>query len=189
MTRIFSILIAVLFLSVGLMSGAPDWRNRALAMIGNAEAQYKLGAANYSDAIVAEDYYEAAKWYRLAAEQGHIRAQYELGLVLNRGCWKKIRLTNDPRCVPGIKWYRLAAQQGYAPAASTLGVAYSKGKGVQQDLVRAYMWHTLALIKEDTYYHRQQRDKLTEQMTPEQILQAQRSVPECFEKRRQDIDC
>jgi TPR repeat protein len=34
---------------------------------------------------VAQDYAEAVKWYRLAAEQGHANAQSNLGLMYNNG--------------------------------------------------------------------------------------------------------
>ena len=34
---------------------------------------------------VPQDYAEAVKWYRLAAEQGYARAQYNLGLMYDNG--------------------------------------------------------------------------------------------------------
>jgi TPR repeat protein len=45
---------------------------------GGAEAQYELGGAYYSSEGVAEDKAEAAKWLRLAAEQGHDAARVML---------------------------------------------------------------------------------------------------------------
>ena len=50
------------------------------------------------------------KWWRSAAEQGDVDAQYNLGIMYNNG-----------QGVPenkaeAVNWYRLAAEQGNAPA-------------------------------------------------------------------------
>ena len=50
-----------------------EWK--PLAEQGHANAQYSLGSMHqYGDGVI-EDYKEAAKWYRLAAEQGNASAQ------------------------------------------------------------------------------------------------------------------
>jgi TPR repeat protein len=51
------------------------------------------------------------KWYRLAAEQGINKAQYNLGIMYD-----------DGQGVPqdyaeAVKWYRLAAEQGNAESS------------------------------------------------------------------------
>ena len=58
---------------------------RQLAEKGDAEAQFYLATLyNRGDDIVGGvekvDFKEAFKWYRLAAEQGHVDAQWRLGL-------------------------------------------------------------------------------------------------------------
>ena len=63
---------------------------------------------------VPEDDKEAVKWYRLAAEQGHAQAQYNLGLMYANG----EGVPEDDK--EAVKWYRLAAEQGHAQAQSTL---------------------------------------------------------------------
>ncbi|MBR0256343.1 MAG: sel1 repeat family protein, partial [Synergistaceae bacterium] len=45
------------------------------AELGNAEAQYRLGKMYTVGDKVKQDWKEVAKWYRRAAEQGHIEAQ------------------------------------------------------------------------------------------------------------------
>jgi TPR repeat protein len=35
--------------------------------------------------VVAQDYIEAVRWFRKAAEQGHMEAQYNLGLLYENG--------------------------------------------------------------------------------------------------------
>ena len=46
-----------------------------LAEQGNADAQSNLGLMYESGRGVPQDYKEAIKWYRLAADQGFARAQ------------------------------------------------------------------------------------------------------------------
>ena len=50
-----------------------------------AEAQFQLGVAYANGLCVAQDWYEAANWYRKAAEQGHSKAQLALGLCYQTG--------------------------------------------------------------------------------------------------------
>ena len=116
MTRIFSILIVVLFLSVGHTASAQGLLNRALASLGNADAQTKLGYAYSNGRGVEQDYAEAVKWYRLAAEQGDATAQYNLGFAYYNGRGV------EQDYVEAFKWYRLAAEQGNADAQYNLGV-------------------------------------------------------------------
>ena len=65
-----------------------------------------------------------------AAEQGDVNAQFSLGLM------------SDPD--KSAKWYRLAAEQGHKTSQAMLGFKYSKGTGVDKDLVSAHMWISLA---------------------------------------------
>jgi hypothetical protein len=102
------------------------------AHCGDAEAQYYVGRN------IAADDAEAAKWYRLAAEQGHARARFNLGVMYYLGDgvprdWEK-----------AAKWYRLAADQGDADAQFHVGLMCEKGDGVSQDNVLAYKWITLS---------------------------------------------
>jgi len=55
---------------------------------------------------VAQDTAEAIRWYRLAAEQGHADAQYNLGRMFEEGQG----VAQDT--AEAIRWYRLAAEQG-----------------------------------------------------------------------------
>ena len=86
----------------------------------------------------ATDYTKAAYWYRLAADQGHAEAQYDLA-----------RLYADGQGVPkdetqAFKLVEMSAKQGYAPAATRLGWRYSTGRGVQKDEAQAFFWYTVA---------------------------------------------
>jgi TPR repeat protein len=44
---------------------------------GDAVAQYRLGSSYLSGSGVQQDYAEAAKWFKLAAEQGLAAAQFD----------------------------------------------------------------------------------------------------------------
>ena len=49
-----------------------------------------------------------------------------------------------PNPVKAFEWYLKSAEQGFPAAQLSLGVMYSDGKGVQRDLVKAYMWVAVA---------------------------------------------
>ena len=63
---------------------------------------------------VEQNYEEAAKWWRLAAEQGNVKAQYNLGCSYEDG--KGVEQNHEE----AIKWYRLAAEQGEEDAKEAL---------------------------------------------------------------------
>ena len=64
---------------------------------------------------------------RRLAEQGHAKAQYNLGLMYDNGEGVP---ENDSEAV---KWYRLAAEQGIATAQYNLGIMYDNGEGVPEN--------------------------------------------------------
>jgi len=51
-----------------------------LALEGDASAQFNFGVIHDTGRGVPENNTEAAKWYRLSAEQGNAEAQYNLGV-------------------------------------------------------------------------------------------------------------
>ena len=124
MTRLFSMLIAVLFLVVGHTASAQDGILLKRAQDGDAEAQISLGADYHYGDGVEQDYVEALKWFRLAAEQGYAAAQFNLGVFYYSG----EGIEQD--YVEALKWFRLAAEQGIADAQYNLGVVYYDGDGV-----------------------------------------------------------
>ena len=79
------------------------------------EEQFKLGAKYFKGDGIPQDYSEAAKWFRKAAEREHGRAQTNLGSMyeLGQGVPKNY--------AEAVKWYRRAAEQGYAVAQYNLG--------------------------------------------------------------------
>ncbi len=121
---------------------------------------------------VAQDYAEAVKWFRRAAEQGNVFAQSHFGWIYAEG----EGVTQD--YAEAVKWFRLAAEQGHAPAQYSLGLRYAKGQGVAQDHVLAHMWFNLASVKgEADAVHN--RDFVASNMTSQQIGQAQKLARDC----------
>ena len=49
------------------------------AQNGDANAQFQLGVAYYAGDGVDQNFTEMVRWWRLAAEQGFVLAQYNLG--------------------------------------------------------------------------------------------------------------
>jgi TPR repeat protein len=137
---------------------------------------------------VPQDYSEAVKWYRKAAEQGDVIAQYNLGDMY---CTGEGVPQNDAEAV---KWYRKAAEQGDAAAQHKLGRMYVTGVlapptgsfslGVSQDIVQAYLWFSIAATQ-GSEGARWDRDIAARQMTPDQIAEAQRLAREWMAKHPQ----
>jgi len=72
------------------------------------------------------------------AEQGHAKAQYNLGVLYSKG----IVVGRDFK--EAAKWYQRAAEQGHAKAQYNIGVLYSKGIGVHRDSKEAGIWYRMA---------------------------------------------
>lgn len=77
------------------------WRDRANG--GDAEAQYMVGAIHEKGLGTEPNYIEAARWYRMAAEQEHARAMMSLAYLYEQG------LGVEPDMTAALNWYRRAA--------------------------------------------------------------------------------
>ena len=75
------------------------------------------------------DYATALKEWTPFADQGHAKAQYNLGVAYANG----EGVFQDYKTA--VKWYILSAEQGNAKAQYNLGIMYDNGKGVLQDYV------------------------------------------------------
>lgn len=89
--------------------------------------QYALAEKYEKGDGVTPDNSVAVRWYRAAAEQGHIVAQHKLGCLYDNG---QGVLENDSEA---IKWFELAARNGHAPSQVSLGMKYVKGDGVSKN--------------------------------------------------------
>jgi uncharacterized protein len=107
-----------------------------LAGKGMAEAQINLGMMFEGGQGVPQDFKEAIRWYRLAADQGLIKAQEKLNLLVNKAAEAQINfglgvVFETGQGVPqdfkeAIKWYQLAADQGLVKAQEKLNKLLNK---------------------------------------------------------------
>ncbi|MBC8470330.1 MAG: sel1 repeat family protein [Planctomycetes bacterium] len=150
-----------------------------LAPHGDQMAQSALAQMYYYGKGVDQNYEYAFKWYKEAAEQGHYLSQYSLGRMYYRG----ESTTRNYR--KAAEWYIKAAEHGYDLAQYELARMYYRGEGVIQDYVQAYKWAILAAAKSDRYYGF--RDTLKEEMTKEQIAEAQKAAKEFYNKQSERV--
>ena len=152
---------------------------RASAEGGDADAQTNLGYRYFGGV----DHAEASTWYRKAAEQGHVEAQYMLGWMNHRGFMDNASPSDLTArdFVAAVAWYRKAAEQGQPQALWYLGDMYSEGLGVLQDFVEAHRWYNLAasrLTGDQREEAATDRDAVAERMTPADLSEAQRRARE-----------
>ena len=134
---------------------------------------YKQGTTG-----VPQDFASATKWMRMAAEQGYIDAQIELG------DWYRYGVVGQKDEIEARKWYLFAAEQGHADAQWRVAERYM---GYNQ--IRAHMWLNLAASNPDIRDSERWallRDTLG-MMTPEQTAEAQRLAREWRPKTWEEL--
>ena len=117
--------VALILVCTAVLAAAL-WRDRIAFELGYAYAQ-----GHFHGWTLARDDARAATWLRRAAQAGHARAQYLLGLSYSRG-WGVAQ--DDAQAE---HWFNQAASQAYAPACYHLGWMAHKGEGVARDAARA----------------------------------------------------
>jgi|GEM_PF-2259913 len=185
----------------------------AEAEAGSAEAQYRLGrvyeTGMYDDTtFITRNEVEAARWYRLAALQGHAPAQAHLGnsCVLSSGYAAAIPwflkaaaqgdaeaqyqlglLCKDGRGMPedaaaAVQWFQKSAAQGHARACYELGICYQSGEGVPEDLGEALKWLLISAAIDDDEDANQMAACIEDQLSEPEIEEAQR-LAEAFQPK------
>ena len=76
-----------------------------------------------------------------------------------------------------LNWHLLAAEQGDSYAQNALGEMYREGEGCPRNTVLAYMWFDLAAAR-GWRKPRENRDRLAENMTEDEIKEARRIAEE-----------
>jgi TPR repeat protein len=126
---------------------------------GDAIAQIDLGDIYYyGKCNIKQNYKEAVKWYKMAAEQGNSEAQaclgncYYFGIGINKNYEE------------AVNYYRKSANQGDKEGESGLGDCYYFGRGVNKNYKTAVEYYTKSANKNKTgaqymlgwcYYHGQ----------------------------------
>ncbi|MEM1131420.1 MAG: SPOR domain-containing protein [Pseudomonadota bacterium] len=109
-----------------------EWRQPALD--GDPDAQFNLGQAYKFGRGVPMDLSIAADWFRKAAEQNHLQAADNYGLILFQ----------NNRRQESIPWLQQSAKRGEPRAQYLMGTAHFNGNLVEKDWVRAYALMTRA---------------------------------------------
>ena len=120
---------------------------------------------------VSQDFEEAQKWYRLAADQGNARAQNNLGAMYRQG----LGVPQD--YAEAFRWFSRAAEQGNGGAQNHLGLMYFEGEGVAKDVIQAYKWAYLS-AQQGVEPAVLAVEFLEQQLTREQIQEGKRMAKE-----------
>lgn len=113
-------------------------RLREAAEEGDGLSQLILADKLFFGEGVAQNIYEAASWYREAANQGLAEAQNKIGY-----CYEKaLGVHKDDRL--SAAWYRKAAEQENIEGQLNLALCYEEGRGVDKDPVKAAQWRRKA---------------------------------------------
>jgi len=107
---------------------------RARAVQGDPKAQFYLASAYYRGKGVPQDYAEALRWYKMAADQGEPDAEDGLGYMYVAGRGTKQDYAE------ALRWYKRAAEHGNAKGQFDLATVYLKGVGVARDYVESSRW-------------------------------------------------
>ena len=81
--------------------------------------------------------------WRTAAQEGHPRAQSNLGFMFEKG--RGVAQSDEK----AFQWYSKAAEQGHARAQCNLGLMFEKGRGVAQSDEKAFQWYRKAADQGD----------------------------------------
>lgn len=144
------------------LTEAAKWY-RLAAERGHGPAQYRLGNFYEKGHGMARNIDEAMVWYRLAAKQGNALAMHNLAVVTAMG-------TNNAKADlnTAAGWFEKAAELGIKDSQVNLGILYTKGLGVEKDLVAAYKWFGVASQAGDSDAS-SKRDTVSGLMTKDQL--------------------
>ena len=111
----------------------------SFSLIGISNADFSDGL----DAYNAGDHKTALQEWLTLADQGDVRAQYNVGWMNAYG----IGTLKDYE--EAIVWYRKSADQGFVHAQFNLGNMYLRGDGVEKDDALAFSWFIKAAEQGD----------------------------------------
>jgi TPR repeat protein len=152
----------------------------AKANAGDATAEVQVGeqyahagATEHFLTVAAQNYQQAAAWYRKAADQKSVDGELHLAALYRDGG------NGFPRDMEqAAAWYLKAADQGDVGAQGTLGVLYSMGQGVAHDDAEAYFWLDLAASVKgpDQEKYAANRQMIGERITADELAAVQDRV-------------
>jgi uncharacterized protein len=124
-------ILGVTYFKDGAYEDALKWLQFA-SVHGEPTAQEFLGVMYAKGCGVTQDLKEAARLFRLSANQGNAESQFKLGMMYTNGEGVPEDLKE------AFKWLNLATEKKNNTARYHLGLMYAAGKGITQDRGRAY---------------------------------------------------
>ena len=152
----------------------PPQEVRKLADQGDADAQYYLGLMYSEGYGLPQNYSEAVKWWKLAAQKGGGYSFVNLGKAYETG--RGVQQDYQE----AINWWLKGAERGDVLSINKLATTYEVGFIVTEDKIQAHKWWNVASARGDIDATGR-RNNLEEGMTPEQITEAQRLALEWME--------
>lgn len=151
-------------------------------LLGHAESNSLLIPATSRCVLETQpqDLDQALAQCRSLAEGGDPQAQYELGEFFYAS-------QPRPQDLPqALHWYELASLQGHAQAQLRLGTLFWRGEGVPANNVQAYVVLKMAAVNgaEEAL---DSADMVAEEMSREQLEQANRVLGEIFRNYLQEL--
>lgn len=113
-------------------SAVTEWRGPANA--GDADAQFNMGQAYKLGRGVPMDLAKAEQFYKRAADQGHLQASDNYGLILFQNQRRK----------EALPYLQASANRGEPRAQYVLGTGHFNGDFVDKDWIKAYALMTRA---------------------------------------------
>jgi ATP-dependent protease ClpP protease subunit len=129
-------------------------------------------AGPFEDGLAAYDrgdYETAYQLFSSLAEQGHVAAQFNLGVLLEKG----LGVAQD--YAEAARWYMKAAEQGDVQAQYNVAALYENGTGLALDLEKARYWYGKVLANpradaESLETKRRARERLAQLSPPEEVV-------------------
>ena len=115
---------------------AIDFFYRA-ALLGHADAQYRMGLCYLSNRGINQNNKEAVHWFKEAANHQHPDAMFKLAICYSRGSGVV------------IQWFLKAAHLGHVLSMFNVGQCYEFGRGSKQDLEEARKWYLEAATRDN----------------------------------------
>jgi len=186
------------------------------AELGDAISQAVLGDICSDVKLGIVDYQQAAKYYKMAADQGQRDGQFGLAVryVTGQGMpkddgealrWFKaaadqghadaqydlgtmyeIGQGTEADLSSAVYYYKLAAQQGVVKAQYRLGILLTKGQGIEPDRVSAYKWFMLS--QDAIKSSATELNELRHSMSPAEIAEAEHQVDAWRTEHKQSHD-
>ena len=140
---------------------------KPLADGGDANAQYIIGCMCEMGLGIPQNYRAAFVWYESAFKQGYAMAQFKMGEIHYQGL-----MGMPENHVLARDCFRNSAVKGIASAQYNLAGMYERGEAVAVCLTDAHKWYNIAAS--NGYENAAtERDRIAENMTPRDIIEAQ----------------